>query len=64
MKAMKHAFAEALEANMHLTLCDYCPIHYLHKICEKLEGKSLFKVMQELCNHFNSVFLSHMYYVL
>ena len=47
MKAMKHAFAEALEANTHLTLCDYCPIHYLHKICDKLEGKS-FKIRQEL----------------
>ena len=39
MKAMKLAFTEALEASAHLTLCDYCPIQHIHKLCNKLDGR-------------------------
>ena len=39
LKAMKHAFAEALEASAHLTLCESCPLQYFHKLCTNLESK-------------------------
>ena len=40
MKAMKQAFSDALQASAHLNLCDTCPIHILHRLCAKVEGKS------------------------
>lgn len=35
---MKNAFAQALQASQHLTLCDTCPINTIHKLCNHLEG--------------------------
>lgn len=51
MKSMKLAFTEALEATAHLTLCESCPLQYLHRLCTKLEASSMIRerllVLQE-----------------